>query len=173
MGIWNKLLNANINAGKVIALERVLNWGEGGVHKRIDENRELLETLQLGCPQLLANKPWIIRWLKSQDAFLNALADISDVPNPQTSMNYGRPEDLHFPRPWPAAVPIKRVKPEPHYLVFRDDRPGTQPVSHAELEDFLQACSIQKESQQWEAILVGVPFEVDGATMRFEPVTAP
>lgn len=73
----------------------VLTQHEGGVYKRIDENRELLELLQDRAPQLLVDAPWIEAWIKSQDAFLEALLDCPDQPmTPRARMS-------PFPRPWP------------------------------------------------------------------------
>ncbi|EXU74340.1 hypothetical protein [Erwinia mallotivora] len=46
---------------------------EGGIYKRIDENRELITTLIEECPELFEKKPWIYGWLLSQDVFLNDL----------------------------------------------------------------------------------------------------
>lgn len=51
-----------------------INRREGGVRKRIDENRELLELLNRESPQLLQKCPWVVGWLKSQDEYLLALA---------------------------------------------------------------------------------------------------
>lgn len=51
-----------------------------GIHKRIDENRELLEHLQEHAPGYLVQFPWVVGWLRSQDEFLIALADASQMP---------------------------------------------------------------------------------------------
>lgn len=65
----------------------------GGVYKRIDENRELLDHIQQNAPALLRDAPWIEGWLDSQDRFLVEIA------------NAAKPEDARlgedFPRPWP------------------------------------------------------------------------
>ncbi|MFW5259767.1 hypothetical protein ACOANM_32150 [Pseudomonas aeruginosa] len=71
--------------------------GYRGVHKRIDENRELLELLQRESPGLLQRCPWIEGWLESQDGFLSDLADAVGTPN-----RLDRP-DFRFPRPWPGS----------------------------------------------------------------------
>lgn len=67
---------------------------EGGIWKRIDENRELREYLHEHAPGLLAQHPWIEGWLKSQDQFLSKLYNVAaqHLPN-----DYARPE---FPRAW-------------------------------------------------------------------------
>ena len=45
-----------------------------GIYKRIDENRELLELLKHEAPALLDNCWWIEGWLRSQDDFLEKIA---------------------------------------------------------------------------------------------------
>ncbi|WP_461280328.1 hypothetical protein [Acidithiobacillus sp.] len=44
-----------------------------GIHKRIDENRELMELLQTTAPALLRECPWVEGWIHSQDHFLVAI----------------------------------------------------------------------------------------------------
>jgi len=60
-------------------IEAVLERSQGGLGKRIDENRELLELLYLNAPVLMKEKPWIASWLHSQDEFLNDLAKAASV----------------------------------------------------------------------------------------------
>ena len=60
-------------------IEGVLERSQGGLGKRIDENRELLELLYLDAPVLMKEKPWIAGWLHSQDEFLNDLAKAASV----------------------------------------------------------------------------------------------
>lgn len=70
----------------------------GGVYKRVDENRELLELLQAKAPKLLKECPWIVGWIKSNDEFFVALEMRSaqlNALNPQLSKRPG------FPRFWP------------------------------------------------------------------------
>lgn len=45
----------------------------GGLRKRIDENRELLETLMRHAPDLLRDRPWVVGWIKATDEFLTSL----------------------------------------------------------------------------------------------------
>lgn len=72
---------------------------ERGIHKRIDENRELLELLQRESPDLLDRCPWVERWLNSQDIFLFDLSAAVGTKNP-VGLPTGR-----FPRPWPGRNP--------------------------------------------------------------------
>ena len=89
--------------GKSVKLQCVtdiLARHEGGVYKRIDENRELLELLQREAPELLAKRPWITGWLKSQDQFLSDLEGAALVTGAQFPP---RGEPTGFPRPWPTS----------------------------------------------------------------------
>ena len=47
-----------------------------GVFKRQDENRELLQLLQLKCPHLVRDYPWVEGWLKAHDDFFAELAKL-------------------------------------------------------------------------------------------------
>lgn len=84
---------------KLKALEDVLTCSHRGIHKRIDENRELLETLRRHAPELLENQWWVEGWLQSQDGFLTDLLAAFPVANPVPLQ--------HFPRPWPTALKPK------------------------------------------------------------------
>ena len=72
-----------------------------GVHKRVDENRELLELLRERAPELLYDCPWVESWLKSHDDFFVELEKVAGVENP-----FG--PHVKFPRPWPTAQKIER-----------------------------------------------------------------
>lgn len=89
----------------VIAMRKVraiLGFVSGGVHKRIDENRELLELLQQEAPDFLSQHHWVEGWLRSHDDFFEALAREVPVDKgrflSQALRSQGR-----FPRPWPGA----------------------------------------------------------------------
>jgi hypothetical protein len=83
---------------------RTLGWRSGGVYKRIDENRELLELLNAKAPEFVAAHPWIKGWLQSHDAFLTQLT--LDIPIDdgefQPASHFGNDT---FPRPWPVINP--------------------------------------------------------------------
>ncbi len=72
---------------------RIINTYGGGVHKRIDENRELLEELVAHAPEFLREHDWVVGWLMAQDDFLVGLAPYAKRPS-RTSGPY--------PRPWPS-----------------------------------------------------------------------
>jgi hypothetical protein len=63
----------------------------GGVVKRVDENRELLEVLLRDAPDLMKQSPWIVGWIKANDSFFISAADI---------VSQGR-GGAYAARPWP------------------------------------------------------------------------
>ncbi|HKR40057.1 MAG TPA: hypothetical protein VJU59_10350 [Paraburkholderia sp.] len=104
---------------KLIAhVRRVMGWVGGGVHKRIDENRELLELLRNKVPDFVAAHPEVVSWLQSQDDFLCELADRVPITEGQF-LSLTKSPTLTFPRLWPgetveslerqAAVAARRV----------------------------------------------------------------
>jgi hypothetical protein len=78
---------------KLAGVVKVLTHSQRGIHKRIDENRELLELLQERAPEFLEKHFWVEGWLRSQDEFLSDLLAALPVPNPVPAVN--------FPPPWP------------------------------------------------------------------------
>lgn len=92
--------------GRLKALQRIngiLGWMGGGVYKRIDENRELLELLRREVPDLVANHPEIVHWLQAHDDFFCGL---ETAMAPKDAQFHPRPQNLDgrdsgFPRPWP------------------------------------------------------------------------
>ncbi len=57
-------------AHKVDSLRWICDRHEGGIYKRIDENRELYLLLKERCPNFLQECFWVEGWTKSQDHFL-------------------------------------------------------------------------------------------------------
>lgn len=95
MGILTKVAMQHQRLLQQQKLTRVLVSTQGGLYQRIDENRELVELLKSECPSFVDRQPWVIGWLRSQDAFLLGL-------------EFGVPDSLKrifsdrdFPRPWP------------------------------------------------------------------------
>jgi hypothetical protein len=82
-------------------MQLILARHQGGVYKRIDENRELLMLLQTKAPDLLAECPWVVRWLESTDDFLVHLEQVAPVIEPQFGPHQSGGGHL-FPRAWPA-----------------------------------------------------------------------
>lgn len=83
----------------------ILRAREGGIFKRIDENRELLELLEDKAPEVLNQYCWIVSWLQSQDRFLSELATVEGVA-PSV-----RRRTSDFPRPWPERVVERLSRP--------------------------------------------------------------
>lgn len=81
------------NSDKLKAVEEVLTSSHRGIHKRIDENRELLELLQHQAPEFLEKHWWVEGWLQGQDGFLLDLLAALPVANPL--------DPAFFPLPWP------------------------------------------------------------------------
>jgi hypothetical protein len=48
----------------------------GGLAKRIDENREIMQLIYAQAPELVSSHPWLESWLKANDTFFIQLADI-------------------------------------------------------------------------------------------------
>jgi hypothetical protein len=81
-------------------VQTILARHYGGIYKRIDENRELLELLQRDAPELLAKQPWVVGWLESQDGFLRDL-ESAVTPTGVQFAKHTSPSGQSFPRPWP------------------------------------------------------------------------
>lgn len=66
---------------KMIAnLIHVIQNSEGGIEKRIDENRELFLTIVTEAPELLMKRPWIKGWLESQEQYLISISKSTNTP---------------------------------------------------------------------------------------------
>jgi hypothetical protein len=86
---------------RVRKVRKILGFKAGGVYKRIDENRELLELLTEKAPDLVASHPWVVSWIESQDGFLCELA--AAVPVTEGLFVPGHPHTAPvFPRPRPS-----------------------------------------------------------------------
>ena len=99
-------------ANKVLVdLKLIMGWHNGGIYKRLDENRELLELLAQDAPEFLQSHPWVVNWLKSNDEFLADLEktipldDARFMPKIQLAQK--------FPRAWPSYE--SPVQPEHGY----------------------------------------------------------
>jgi hypothetical protein len=75
-------------------LRHVITYCEGGVYRRIDENRALLETLHDSFPAFISENRWIEGWLEAQDIFLTQLAQAAQIRTKKGS-------SASTPRPWP------------------------------------------------------------------------
>lgn len=80
------------------ALVKVLEQTGGGVHKRVDENRELVELLRREAPTVLQRCPEAEGWLRSNDEFFTALENLAAPLGAKWPYFAKGPG---FPRPWP------------------------------------------------------------------------
>ncbi|MDD2892551.1 MAG: hypothetical protein PHF20_01360 [Halothiobacillaceae bacterium] len=78
------------------SVERILSRHYGGIYKRIDENRELMELLQAKAPEFLAAHPWVNSWLDSTDGFLVDLEKAAPGLDAQFKPKHS--ETFSFPR---------------------------------------------------------------------------
>ena len=62
---------------------------------------------------------------------------------------------------------VSMAPPTDHYQVMRDDMVGNRFATTEEVSEFLQNCHMEPETPIFEAAMAGLPFEIDGATMRF------
>ena len=83
---------------QLTAIQEVVRRNGRGIHKRIDENRELMELLQTKAPALLREYPWVEGWIHSQDDFLVEIEKVAGI-------HLHSPRLYPFPRPWPGTAP--------------------------------------------------------------------
>lgn len=85
---------------RTTSLQRTVGFVAGGVHKRIDENRELLELLLQEAPDFMQRNFWVEGWLRGHDEFFVAIEQAVPVSEGQYLGATKRPHS-RFPRPWP------------------------------------------------------------------------
>lgn len=61
--------------GRMRKVRKIIGFNGGGVYKRIDENRELLELLTEKAPDLLASHPWVVCMRSTNDAPQSKVAE--------------------------------------------------------------------------------------------------
>ncbi|EHY0578637.1 hypothetical protein K1174_001952 [Salmonella enterica] len=64
---------------RIDSICEVIKYSEGGINKRLDENRELLNLIEYQYPKLLSKHPWINGWIDSQEQYLLAIAECAHV----------------------------------------------------------------------------------------------
>lgn len=89
-----KLDEVSAQLDRVLAVVSVQG---GGVYKRIDENRELLQELFEYAPDLVTKRPWIAQHFASHDAFFCDIAEVL----PPVHARFMPSNISSFPRPWP------------------------------------------------------------------------
>lgn len=160
---------------RVAQIEEVVKTAQGGVYKRLDENRQLLELLKAQMPDFLAKNFWVEGWLARQDMFLLEL--LATVPVEKLTIA------KDFPRPWPTESKEKWGSPlDPQYwglpddVLFRMTFGGQAAKKPSSLEDLLQfaaACGLDAVRNETQIIqlIAGIPIEYEGSLLRFEQIT--
>jgi len=92
-----------LNRTVIANTRRILGWTAGGVHKRIDENIELLELLRDRAPDFLETHPWVVGWFESHDEFLRQLANAVPLEEGFFLHLLTRPDGT-FPRAFPSGI---------------------------------------------------------------------
>jgi hypothetical protein len=118
-------------------VHKVLEHHHGGIYKRIDENRELLEYLQWHAPEVLNSHPWVVGWIRSQDQFLLDLIAAAELSPPRIFGN------LDWPRLWPSFEMQKDPKnDEPLFNAFpTSSNAQLNPQYALRVENFLNSVS--------------------------------
>lgn len=93
-------VSRKIKAIEALAIQR---GNTGGLIKRIDENRELLELLQARVPEFVSAQPWLVGWIKANDEFFTQLEGILETRQATLML-----ED--YPRPWPCQIDQRNSK---------------------------------------------------------------
>jgi hypothetical protein len=101
----DRMLCKSKNNRKVKAIEELATQrgNTGGLIKRIDENRELLELLQERVPEFVTSHPWLVGWIKANDQFFTQLEGILE-----THQALLMAQD--YPRPWPSQIDQRNSK---------------------------------------------------------------
>lgn len=74
------VVKANMRkADRIDSICETIKCTEGGINKRIDENRELIQLIKNQCPQLLSRHPWVNGWIDSQEQYLLAIAETAHI----------------------------------------------------------------------------------------------
>lgn len=60
-----------------IEFQHILQKVGGGAHKRVDENRELLELQQDKAPEMLRANPWAMAWIQRNDKVFEEMAELA------------------------------------------------------------------------------------------------
>lgn len=95
--------------GRTTSLQRTVGFVSGGVHKRIDENRELLELLMREAPDFMQRNSWVEGWLRGHDEFFVAIEQAVPVSEGQY-LGAAKRSNGRFPRPWPGRRPHAPIR---------------------------------------------------------------
>lgn len=95
---WLGLLPKNKEACQLEKVNSVIDKSTRGIYKRLDENRELLQLLQVEASFFLKTHPWVTGWIQSNDQFFSDLAEASEIEK--------RIPRLNRVREWPEPKPL-------------------------------------------------------------------
>lgn len=100
--------------GSLYAVQLTLYGENGGVHKRIEEVREIAEAILKHQPDLYQRVPGLLFWLQAQDAFLRAVRDQAIPPGSDIYTDGMRELSTRAPRLADIFKAIKQTKcPDP------------------------------------------------------------
>jgi len=94
---------------RTTSLQHAVGFVSGGVHKRIDENRELLELLLREAPDFMQRNFWVEGWLRGHDDFFVAIEKAVPVAQGQY-LGVAKHSNGRFPRPWPGRCPHAPIR---------------------------------------------------------------
>lgn len=175
------------------AILQVLNGHVGGISKRIHESAEIAEAIQSHGPDLFKKCPGLAYWLHANDQFLVRLYAVSGEgidSHHRDHIQWMQKDDgdnifsqiykfaklsdpLGTPNSEPKTVSVDKQYPDQpiaegyKFQVMRGEVLANKAASTDEVSEFLDACSIMRGSQEWDAAFAGVPIQVDGTTVRF------
>lgn len=87
-----------------------------------------------------------------------AYFDISEV-----GIEHSEPKPVSNDKQYPDQPIAEGYK----FQVMRGEVLANKAASTDDVSEFLDACSIMRGSQEWDAAFAGVPIQVDGTTVRF------
>lgn len=77
---WALIPQLKARQAASLSVQNVVTQYQSGIHKRIDEVREITEAIEKRTPGLFEHEPALIFWLKSTDDFLCKLRDTALPP---------------------------------------------------------------------------------------------
>lgn len=97
-------------AGQLQRLRSLIDGNSKGVAARVDENRRLMEQLQLHFPEVFSTHQWMADVLHDNDHFFMALA--TQTCRMHLNNDGSIDHESGTIRAWPAAVPVRSAHPD-------------------------------------------------------------
>lgn len=129
----------------ITEVKQTLGWNEGGIYKRIDENRELLELLRRDAPVFMANNhDWVESKLQSHDEFFCALLEQVPLETARfmDQAKHESPSGRRFPRPWPIENEADKAAAKARAL----EATATATAKHPKTKAWLEFTAMQLET---------------------------